>query len=187
MPRITSQKTRQVLLVTGTSLDPNELPEKLEIYNSEGDPLSIPRGGRRIVPKVTSVLAAAVDTGKLITRAPGGGESGSIDFDSMGMLLTGISVSQACRVRLYDSAAHRDADVLRDRYTDPVDRGGLGATPNHGCLTEFLLLTTLSLVNVPADYLQVATGDTQLYYRIDNFDLAAGAITVNFTVRDVEA
>lgn len=184
--RVTSQKTRQVLLVTGTHLDASELPEKLEIYNSDGDPLNIPRGARRDVAITTGALTAAVDTGKLATRAPGGGVSGSWDLDGVGLLLTHITVSRPARVRFYISAAKRDADVARDRFTDPMDLGGSGAVPEHGCLSEFLLLSTLSLTNIPADYLQTAPGDTLIYYRIDNFDIAAGAVTVTLTVKDVE-
>lgn len=186
MPRVTSQKTRQALLATGAVVEAGQLPEKLELYNADGDPLSIPRGARRTVVKTTAELEAATDSGKLSTRAPGGGESGSWDIDSLGTLLTRIEVSAPSRVRFYTSADQRDYDVDRNRYVDPMDLDGLGENPDHGCLSEFLLLETLAMDNIPADYLQVAAGDTQLYYRIDNFDTVAAAVTVTLTVKDVE-
>ena len=38
MPRIESQKTRQMLLVAGDRLSPGELPEKLELFDKDGNP-----------------------------------------------------------------------------------------------------------------------------------------------------
>jgi hypothetical protein len=187
MPRVTDQKTRQFLLVTGTELDPEELPEKLEIYDVEGAPLSIPRGGRRTITQTTASLAAAVDTGKLVTRVDGGAEDGVIDLDAYAVMLSHISVDKPARVRLYTTAAKRDADAGRDRYTDPMNYGGADAVPDHGCLAEFILLTTLSLEVIPADYLRTAdTTGTLIYYRIANFDLSAGAVTVTLTAKDME-
>ena len=184
MPRVRNQKTRQMLLVTGATLDPEELPEKLELYNADGEALNIPKGARREVIVTTSSLDAAEDTGKLDTRAPGEGESGVAEVGA-GTMLTHISVNRAARVRFYTSAAKRDADELRDRFTDPMDFPETNLSIDHGCLAEFLLLTTLSLDNIPADYLQGdPSGD--VYYRIDNFDLVADVVTVTLTVKDVE-
>lgn len=183
--RVRSQKTRQALLVTGPALDPAELPEKLQLFNELGEALNIPKGARREVSVATGSLTAAIDTGKLITRAPGGGASGSVDL-GIGVMLTRIVVNRACRVRLYTTAAKRDADISRSRFLDPMDRDGLSTVPDHGCLAEFLLLTTLSLDNIPADYLTTHPGETVFYYRIDNFDIAAGVVTVTLTVKDVE-
>jgi len=185
MPRVTQQKTRQALLVTGATLDPAILPEKIELFNEDGEALNIPKGARREVIIETEELTEADDTGKLETRAPGGGESGAAEI-GVGTLLTKISVDRACRVRLYTSAAKRDADILRDRSADPMDYPEMGATIDHGCLAEFLLLTTLSLDNIPADYLVGDAGTGDVYYRIDNFDLVAGIVTVTLTVKDVE-
>lgn len=186
MPRVTDQRTRQFLLVTGEELDPSELPEKIEIYDVDGTSLSIPRGGRRTVSVTTASLAEAEDTGRLASRLGGGGESGLLNLDAKGAILQYIEVDKPCRVRLYVSAAKRDADVDRDRFTDPTDRDGISTTPDHGCLSEFLLLTVLSLENIPADYLRTAVTDTLLYYRIENYDLSAGAVTVTLTIKDVE-
>jgi hypothetical protein len=187
MPRVTDQKTRQFLLVTGELIDPAELPEKIEIYDVDGAALSIPRGGRRDIPITTESLAAAVDTGKLSTREAGGSESGFLDLGAHAGMLTHISVDKPCRVRLYITAAKRDADLARKRDVDPMDLGGLNAVPDHGCLSEFLLLTVLDLENVPADYLRTADlTNTLIYYRIGNYDLSAGAVTVTFTIKDME-
>lgn len=187
MPRVSSHQSKQVLLETGIPIEnPEDLPERLQIYDEDGNPLNIPRGSRRDVDMTTASLAAAVDTGKLNTRAPGGGESGTLDMGATGMLLTHISVNRACRFRLYTTAAKRTADVSRDRFTDPMDRLGLSTTPDHGCLTEFLFLSMFELDCIPADYLQAGIGSDLLYYRIDNFDLVAGAVQVTLSVKDVE-
>jgi hypothetical protein len=55
LPRITSQKNRQMILTTGTPLNPAELPEKLELYNEQGDPLYIglQESGRRLITPPT--------------------------------------------------------------------------------------------------------------------------------------
>jgi len=185
MPRVTQQKTRQALLVTGATLDPAILPEKIEIYDDEGNALNIPKGARREVIITTASLDEAEDTGKLDTRAPGEGESGTAEV-GVGVMLTKLTVNRASRVRFYTSEAKRDADILRDRFTDPMDYPETNATIDHGCLAEFLLLTTLSLDNIPADYLVGEPGTGDIYYRIDNFDLVAGAVTVTLTVKDVE-
>lgn len=52
MARVTSQKTRQMLLVLDDTLDTDELPEKLALFDENGDPIdftagfiSVPTGG----------------------------------------------------------------------------------------------------------------------------------------------
>lgn len=186
MTRVTSQRTRQFLLVTGEPLDPDDLPERIQLYSETGDPLSIPIGHRRQAELITASLTAAVDTGKLETREAGGGESGAWDMGT-GVLLTKIVVDKACRVRFYTSPTKQLADVDRDRFTDPMDYpDGKDTRPNHGCLAEFLLLTQLTLEDIPADYLYSGGGEATIYYRIDNYDLTDGAITVELTIKDVE-
>jgi hypothetical protein len=185
MARVTSQQTRRFLLVTGDPLDPDSLPERVQLYDENGEPLSIPLGHRRVVSLTTADLDPAADTGKFETRKAGEGESGTWDM-GVGVLLTRIVVDKPCRVRLYTQPAKRDADVDRDRFTDPMDYPEPAATPNHGCLSEFLLLTQLVLENIPADYLVSGGGEASIYYRIDNYDLTAGPVTVSLTIKDVE-
>lgn len=134
-------------------------------------------GSRRTAAKTTGSLVAAADTGDVTTRLAGGGESGVWTL-GVGVLLTKIVVDRACRVRFYTTAAKRDADVSRTRFVDP--------TGDHGCLSEFLLISPLSLENIPADYLFSGAGDTNIYYRIENYSLSAGSVTATVTVKDVE-
>lgn len=185
MPRVTQQKTRQALLVVGDPSDSNLLPEKLELFDEFGNALSIPFGHRRDLSFATAVLDAAADTRLVRTRKPGEGESGDIEINA-GVMLTHIAVSQSARVRFYTSADKRDADVLRNRYTDPMDYPVKGMNTDHGCLSEFLLITTLEMDNIPADYLHSEDGGKDIYWRVDNFDLEDGAITVDITIKDVE-
>jgi hypothetical protein len=171
--------------VTGEVVDPYDLPEKVELFSEEGESLNIPIGHRRETVLTTDSLDPAADTGKFDTREAGEGESGVWDM-GVGVMLTRIVVDKPCRVRFYTQASKRDADVDRDRFTDPMDYPEPAATPNHGCLSEFLFLTFLVLENIPADYLVSAAGDSNIYYRIDNYDLTAGAVTVTLTIKDVE-
>jgi len=169
----------------GEPSDPNLLPEKLELFDEFGEALSIPYGHRREISFTTATLDAALPTALSRTRKPGEGESGEIEINA-GVILTHITVSQPARVRFYTSAAHRDADILRSRYTDPMDYPVQDANPNHGCLSEFLLISLLEMDNIPADYLHSNDGGKDIYWRVDNFDLEAGAITVDLVIKDVE-
>lgn len=171
--------------MTGDPLDPDELPDRIQLFSTEGDPLSIPIGHRRVSEFTTDILGPAEDTGKVDTREPGEGESGVAGIGA-GVLLTKIQVSRPARVRLYTSPAKRDADVDRDRFTDPMDYPEPNMTPDHGCLAEFLFISFTSMENIPADYLFSGGAETDLYYRVDNFDLTAGPVTVTLTIKDVE-
>lgn len=171
--------------MTGEPLDPEDLPERIQLFSSEGDPLSIPIGHRRVAEFTTDILGPAEDTGKLETREPGEGESGTAAIGA-GVLLTKIQVSRPARVRLYTSMSKRDADVDRDRFTDPMDYPEPNLTPDHGCLAEFLFLSFLSIENIPSDYLFTAAADADISYRVDNYDLTAGPVTVTLTIKDVE-
>lgn len=146
----------------------------VEWVTSPTDPAVI---DRRTTAKTTASLVAAADTGNVATRLAGGGESGTWVIGP-GTLLTKIVATKACRVRLYTSTVKRTADISRDRFTDP--------TGDHGCLAEFLLISTLSMDNIPADYLASGNADSDIFYRIENYDITAGAVTVTLTVKDVE-
>lgn len=188
--RITNKRIRQFLLSAGDTIDPATVPDTIQLYNLDGTPFDIAavmaaNADRRTTVKTTASLAAAVDTNP-VTRAAGGAESG-VWHIGPGTMLTKISATRPCRVRLYTTSAKRDADVGRDRYTDPMNLNGFGSVPDHGCLSEFLLINTLTVDNIPSDYLASGAGDDAIYYRIGNYDLSAGTITVTLTVKDVEA
>lgn len=189
--RITNKRIRQFLLTTGDPIDPDTLPDTVQLYAEDGTPFNLPavmalNTARRVLTITTAALTAAANTGLLSTRRRGGGESGAVDIAVAAVLLR-IAVDRPCRVRFYTTAAKRDADLLRDRYTDPRDVGGRGMNEDHGCLSEFLLLTTLAMDNIPPDYLySEVPGASTIYYRIDNYDLAAGPVNVTLTVKDIE-
>src|SRR3954471_7710225 len=101
MPRITSQKTRPMLLVVGEPLTPGELPEKLALFNEEGEPLYIGlQGIRAAFDHITSVLN------------PGIIESGSVAAFP-GWRVIQMKTNRPARVRLYPTIAQRDADLNR--------------------------------------------------------------------------
>ena len=49
MPRVTSQKLRQMILELGDPLSPGELPEKLSLYSADGTPIDLNRDGTRML------------------------------------------------------------------------------------------------------------------------------------------
>lgn len=188
MPRITSQKTRQFLLVTGDPLDPDELPEKMQLFDADGHSIADNFGGtaRRDLVIDTGVLAAAVDTGNINDRQGGGGISGQVDIGKGVMLLRAVT-NRPCRLRFYTTAAHRDDDITRDRFTDPNNFGNVpNSRPNHGNTSELLLLSSLTQDVTPAHYIWPGDSGNTVYFRIANYDIAAGAVALTLTIKDVE-
>lgn len=84
MPRVTSQKTRQYLLVPGETVDPAELPEKMELYDASGNPINLsgaglPSGGApgQVLTKQSPDDYIA-DWDNLPDGLPGGGDAGEV-------------------------------------------------------------------------------------------------------------
>jgi hypothetical protein len=97
-PRVTQQRTRQMLLVLGNPLDPDLLPEQLELFDVDGNPIDLsgisdlPADGLtgQILAKVSS---ESYDVAWIVPPegggAPEGGTTGQIlaklsstDFDT---------------------------------------------------------------------------------------------------------
>lgn len=106
--------------------------------------------------------------------AAGAGESGWITM-APGYRLLHINADVACRVRLYTSAAKRDADVTRATTTDPPKGSGLMldySVTEPGTANEGLS---------PLVDGYVADGTDQVAYRITNDSAAAAIITTTLT------
>lgn len=125
MTRVTNQKTRQAILVTGDPVDMlGPLPDKLQLFNEAGEPLMI--GG-------------AYNRQELVYTTPilPGGQMFSDDLElHPSVRVFRVSTNHPARVRIYATAAQRDADLPRSIGTEP--------TGNHGRLFE--LITSLDIL-----------------------------------------
>jgi hypothetical protein len=162
MPRVTSQKTRQMLLVTGDPLDPNTLPEKLQLFNELGEPLMLGGGfARREQEETTGLL----DQGEI--------ESDTVEFYPSVRLFR-IATNRPARVRLYPTAEMRDADLGRSIGVVPL--------PNSGRLLEVVTgVGLLDLVLSPAvDITSVDEFDSTFFTSVTNLDSVSGGVAVTY-------
>ena len=164
MTRVSSQKIRQAVLVTGDPLDPNTLPEKIQLFNELGEPLMLGGGFARHDEVDT--------TGLLIPNAT---ESRTIELYPS-VRLYKIATNRPARVRMYPTAAMRDADLPR----------GIGTAPkgNHGRLLEVVTDTPdlLELILSPAvDVTSIDAFNSNFYVSVTNMDLVAGPVVVTYS------
>lgn len=162
MARVTSQRTRQAVLVTGDPLDPNIVPEKLQLFNELGEPLMMGGGYARYEEdKSTAVLAVGASENYTLELYPS-------------VRLWKIVTNRPARVRLYPTPAHMLADASR----------GLGVKPqgNHGRLLEVVTTTQfLELLLSPAvDITSVEAFDPNFYVNVTNLGPLAGAVEVTY-------
>lgn len=162
MPRVTSQRTRQAVLVTGDPLDPLIVPEKLQLFNELGEPLMMGGGYARYEQaESTAVLA--------------GGESENYTLEMYpSVRLWKITTNRPSRVRVYSTPAQMLADA---------DRGiGVRPTGNHGRLLEVVTtMEFLELLLSPAvDMTSVEAFDPNFYANVTNLGALAGAVEVTY-------
>src|SRR3954464_3537064 len=163
MPRVTSQKTRKMLLVTGDPLNPGVLPEKLELFNEEGEPLMIGlQGVRASFDHITSALVAgAIETGA-VSAFPG-------------WRVIRLETSRPARVRLYPTIAQRDADLNR----------GIGVKPksNSGRLLEVVTYTGQLIwdMNPTVDLAAADSLDPTFFASVTNLDSVTGSVVTTYT------
>jgi len=162
MARVTQQRTRQMLLTTGDPLDPNELPEKIQLFNELGEPLMIGGGfSRTEKTENTAVLGSGAMEADVLALYPS-------------VRLTKIATNRPARIRLYPTAEMRDNDQSRSL--------GIKPTGNHGRLLEVVTSQfMLSLILSPAvDITSVGTFDSDFYTSVTNLDTVSGAVAVTY-------
>jgi hypothetical protein len=163
MPRVTSQKTRQMLLTTGDPLNPNELPEKLQLYNEEGEPLMIGlQGVRAEFDHTISVIASGTTEAGAVVAFPG-------------WRVIRLETNRPARVRLYPTIEQRDADL---------DRGiGVKPQPNSGRLLEVVTYAGALIwdMNPTVDLASADKADPTFFVSITNLDSVAGAVVTTYT------
>jgi hypothetical protein len=162
MTRVSSQKVRQMLLVTGDPLDPSTLPERLQLFNELGEPLMLGGGYARHEQEET--------TGWLIAN--------EIETDILEMYpsvrLYKIATNRPARVRLYPTPEQRQLDIGRSIGVKPQG--------NHGRLLEVVTTSTLlELILSPAvDMTSVDPFNSDFYSTVTNMDSAEGAVAVTY-------
>lgn len=163
MPRITNRKIRQAVLTVGDPLDPAVLPEEIQFFNEDGDPLILGAYPRETREYVTASLAD--------------GEVGLGLFGVYkGWRALYAETDIPARVRIYPSAAQRLADLDRR----------IGQTPlgDHGLLFE-LVTTAADLTYTLSPKPDFATDDissNNYYMAVTNLSGDPGAVTVTFNL-----
>jgi len=152
MVRITSQKLRQMILTVGDPLHPGDLPEKLALFNEEGEPLYIGlQGVRASFDHITSSLVAGTTETGIVSAFPG-------------WRVIRLATNRPARVRLYPTIAQRDSDLAR----------GAGIRPkgNSGRLLEVVTYAgALSWdMNPTVDLASIATADPTFFSSVTNLD-----------------
>lgn len=162
MARVSSQRIRQMILVTGDPLDPDSLPETLQLFNELGEPLMLGGGfARRVQEETTGLLDEDQIEADVVVFYPS-------------VRLYRISTNRPARVRLYPTAAMRDSDLLRPIGTKPL--------PNSGRLLEVVTTTgLLDLILSPAvDITSVDAFNSEFFVSVTNLDSLSGGVTVTY-------
>lgn len=163
MPRVTSRRTRQAVLVVGDPMDPAQLPEEIEFFNEDGDPLILGAYPRETREYVTGMLAdGQTDLGAFTVYK--------------GWRALWAETDIPARVRIYASAAQRLADLERR----------IGVTPigDHGLLFE-LVTTGEDLSYTLSPKVDFATDDissNDYYMAVTNLSGDPGAVTLTFNL-----
>jgi hypothetical protein len=113
-----------------------------------------------------------------VTLAAGAREVGVVPL-SKSYVIKRVQLSAAARVRLYDTLAHRDADVLRPRGTDP------DAGVDTGVMLDFALSGPGVFTLSPIPTAVILSG-TDAPITVDNIGASPAQITVTITYLPLE-
>ena len=163
MPRVTNQKTRQYILVTGDPLDlEGPLPDMLELFNELGNPLMIGVGSNRTVLEYTTATIAA-------------GANGTEDFEwAPSVRVFKIATDIPARVRVYATEDQRDDDITRAVGTVP--------TGNHGRLFEFVTTDDeLEWYLTPVVDMSASVDDGLFYMTVTNLSDSSDTVRITFS------
>jgi len=152
-----------MLLVTGDPLNPNELPEKVQLFNEEGEPLMIGlTGDRAELVHTTLSIASGVIEGSGIVVFPG-------------WRAIQLKTNRPARVRMYPTAAKRDADLTR----------GIGIRPKPDAGRLFEIVTYPGALdfdlNPTVDVAARDPADPTFYVSVTNLDTIAGPVVTTYT------
>lgn len=137
------------------------------VTDSEGNPYSVPSWASLVRNASTPALTPVSVTTPDVTQY-----TGSVEMAQLAILIS-VATTAPCRVRLYPTAAERDADLSRNAIT-PID-AGLGQL-FEGITTESLLFFQTG----PTPFLYNGDSPTtkNMYYTIE--PATQGVVTVTF-------
>lgn len=152
-----------MILTVDAHLDPGELPEKLALFNEEGEALMIGlQGVRASFDHVTSSLT------------PGSIETGAVSAFP-GWRVIRLTTNRPARVRLYPTIAQRDADINR----------GVGIRPkgNSGRLLEVVTYAGELTwdMNPTVDLASADKADPTFFSSVTNLDSVTGPVVTTYT------
>jgi hypothetical protein len=160
--RVTNQKTRQAILVTGDPLDMDgPLPDKLELFSESGNALMIGVGSNRtVLEHITAAIASGAYQEDDIPWAPS-------------VRMFKIATDVPARVRVYATAAQRTADRTRPIGTKP--------TGDHGRLFEFVTTAAdLEWTLTPVVDMSADVDDGIFYVSVTNLSNSTHSVHVTF-------
>jgi hypothetical protein len=149
------------------SFDPAWVPD-------EGIPASKISGLNFFAPRLTDSFSTA-------SSIPAGTEETGVVELAPGVKIVRVETSHPARVRLYSTAAKRDADAERELGTDP--------TGDHGMLLEIATGPTLLAFDLSPQAFgsnQDLPKSSNFYYAIENRDVAGRTITVTLDWQQTE-
>jgi len=163
VPRVTNRRTRQAVLTVGDPLDPAMLPEEIQFFNEDGDPLILGAYPRETKEYVTASLAD--------------GEIGLGLFNVYkGWRALWVETDIPARVRIYPTAAQRLDDLDRRIGQNPIG--------DHGLLFD-LVTTFEDLSYTLSPKVDLATDDissNNYYMAVTNLSGDPGVVTVTFNL-----
>jgi len=124
---------------------------------------------------------AAITGGTLASVASGANVTGFLTM-AKSLMLQQVAVNFQSRVRLYSTAALRDADAARP-YSVPLILGSM-----HGVICDLYLTTgNLTWILSPAaEGSNMDDGSANIYFSITNIDGSTRSLTVTFTYLTME-
>lgn len=129
----------------------------------------------------SSGSARQVSSYTTASLAPGAAEAGTVNLGKAYELLK-VTTTGAARVRLYSTAAARDADAARPSTQDPTGQHGLVAE----VITEAGALAVV-MAPIPTGANLEAAPTAAAFVSITNLGASAAALTVEFAHLTLEA
>jgi len=148
--------------VTGDPIDPNTLPEKIQLFNEQGQPLMLgSEGARSQQEETTAVLDPGEQMLDTLVAAPS-------------FRLYKIGTNRPARIRVYSDETDRNNDQARGIGRKPQ--------PNSGRLLE--VVTTAGMLELtlsPAvDLVSREEFADDFYVSVTNLDSVAGAVVITY-------
>lgn len=165
MTRVTQHKARQVIVVTGSTLEDGLHIEELALFDINGDPVSVNGLARRDTIDHTTASLDPNDT------------EDSLLVVSPAWRPFKVVTNRPARIRIYPTEDYRTADATRPKTLDPP------LSSDHGLLFELITTATqLSYHLTPAvDMASETNTSSDFYLAVTNLDEVAGSVITTYS------